>query len=154
MFLSIKLIFQASFKNINEDLRKCKFPDEGELELFSHYTKSNCELECAWKKAEEICGCRPWHVPSLGTSKTCFIFGISCFDQVMKKIEKDKMKISCQCSDDCVYNLYAIGQEKVIIERTSPQVYGESAEFGTIGTDTIDGIDHSNTYLYNMGNNY
>ena len=64
-----------SFKGIDQGLRKCRFPDEGELELFDFYTESNCELECAWKKAEELCGCRPWYVPSKG-SKTCFVFGV------------------------------------------------------------------------------
>ena len=77
--------FQESFRKIDQNLRKCRFPDEGDLKLFSFYTKSNCELECSWSRAEELCGCRPWHVPALESSQTCFVLGNLCWDQVMTR---------------------------------------------------------------------
>ena len=49
------MTFQVEFKGIFQKSRKCKFPEEGILKLFDYYTKSNCELECAWAKA----GCKP-----------------------------------------------------------------------------------------------
>ena len=127
--------------------------------MFSHYTESNCELECAWDKAEEICGCRPWFVPSPDSSKTCFVLGNVCFDQTMKKIERRKIVPSCQCDDDCSYNIYSISQQQdVILERTSPNVYEYgyngivgNTDFGHIGTDALDGYDYETTYWFNMG---
>ena len=40
---------QESFRGIDPELRKCFFPDEGDLDLFDFYTQSNCQLECAWR---------------------------------------------------------------------------------------------------------
>ena len=127
--------------------------------MFSHYTESNCELECAWDKAEEVCGCRPWYVPSLDSSKTCFVLGNVCFDQTMKKIEKRKIVPSCQCDDDCIYNIYSISlQQDVILERSAPIVFEYdwngligNTEFGNLGTDALDGYDYETTYWFNMG---
>ena len=45
------MTFQMEFKGIFQKSRKCRFPEEGNLKLFDYYTKSNCELECAWAKA-------------------------------------------------------------------------------------------------------
>ena len=71
-------------------LRKCYFPDEGDLDLFDYYSEANCRLECAWKKAEEICGCKPWFVPATDGSQVCFVLGNMCFEDIMKKIEIGK----------------------------------------------------------------
>ena len=106
-----------------------------------------------------MCGCRPWFVPSLDSSKTCFVLGNVCFDQTMKKIEKRKIVPSCQCDDDCSYNIYSISQQQdVILERTSPNVYEYgyngivgNTDFGHIGTDALDGYDYETTYWFNMG---
>ena len=82
---------QDSFKSIKQELRKCRFPEEGNLKLFDYYTESNCKVECAWSKAEEICGCKPWHVPAADGSKTCFVLGNVCFNQIMRKIKDEEI---------------------------------------------------------------
>ena len=148
-----------AFRNIDINLRKCKFSDEGDLKIFSYYSESNCELECAWEKAEEICGCRPWFVPALDTSTTCFILGNVCFDQTMKKIEKKKLIPKCQCDKDCRHTAYSISMDdKVVLERLSPKLleysyYGifNDPEYSTIGTEVLDGLNFDETYWYNMG---
>ena len=152
-------IFQDSFRKISKNLRDCRFPDEGNSDLFVHYTKSNCELECAWNKAEEHCGCRPWYIPSLDSAKTCFVLGNLCFDHIMKKIEKKKISTDCECFDDCSYNQYSISQqENIIFERSAPRVFEYSfnghvgdAQFGHFGTNAMDGLDFDETYWFNMG---
>ena len=136
-------------------LRKCRFPDEGSLKLFSYYTKANCELECAWKKAEEICGCKPWQIPAEDGVKTCFIFGITCFDQIMKKIQKGELSTKCSCEDDCIYSRYTLSlSDKTISERTSSNVFFKYPGFSILGTDQMDGNDFSKTSYHNMGNEY
>ena len=55
-----------------------------------------------FRKAEEVCGCKPWHIPAIDGTETCFILGNICFDQIMNKIETGKMELSCDCEPDCV----------------------------------------------------
>ena len=136
-------------------MRKCRFPDEGNLKLFDFYTESNCKLECSWAKAEQVCGCKPWHVPASDNSKTCFLLGNVCFSQIMKKIESELMELSCDCSADCVYSRYTLSVlDRTILERTSIDIL-ENSNFGTrlpvIGTDQIIANDFSKTNWYNMG---
>ena len=40
---------------------------------------------------EEVCGCKPWHVPAEDGTKTCFVLGNVCFSQVMDKIRQKKV---------------------------------------------------------------
>merc|ERR1712223_1710376 len=83
-FITIKgedVFAKQPYKDLKITSRNCLFPEEGDSKLFAHYTKSNCLLECAWKHAENTCGCRPWHVPSEDGAKTCFVLGNVCFNQ-------------------------------------------------------------------------
>ena len=82
---------QEAFRDIPKELRKCLYPDEGDLVLFSHYTEANCQLECAWARAEAACGCRPWHVPSpdTGAGDTCWVLGHVCWDQTMARLQQE-----------------------------------------------------------------
>ena len=97
-------MFKDPFRRVPRAVRQCNFPDEGSLSLFDHYTKSNCQLECAWTKAAQICGCRPWHVPAQDGDQMCFVLGNVCFRQTMEKIKKEKISVDCDCPEDCVYS--------------------------------------------------
>ena len=65
----------------------------------THFTLDNL---INFRKAEEVCGCKPWYIPATDTTETCFILGNICFDQIMSKIETGKMELSCDCEPDCV----------------------------------------------------
>ena len=148
-------LLQDSFRDIPQELRKCRFPDEGDLKLFDFYTESNCLLECHWARAEDTCGCRPWHVPSLDQSQTCFVLGNVCFRQIMDKMEDGEMESDCDCSEDCVSSRYTMSvMDRTILERTSINIF-ENDNFGTklpvIGTDQVIGNDFTKTQWYNMG---
>ena len=122
------------------------------MKLFDYYTESNCKLECAWKKAEEICGCKPWHVPAEDGSSTCFVLGNVCFDQIMRKIKAEDIKLNCGCDQDCVYSRYTIAlEDKTVLERTSTNVHFNAPGFYTMGTDQLLGTDFSTTRYFNMG---
>ena len=147
-----KNTFKEPFRIIDQKLRKCKFPEEGNLKLFSYYTQSNCILECSWAKAEEICGCKPWNVPAADDSETCFILGNVCFDQIMTKIREKKISLNCNCEEDCTYSRYTIAlEDKTILERTSTDVFFQSPGFSAMGTDEAYGNDFTSTHWYNMG---
>ena len=120
--------------------------------MFDYYTENNCKLECAWAKAEEICGCKPWHVPAVDGSNTCFVLGNVCFDQIMRKIKAEEIKLNCGCEQDCVYSRYTISlEDKTVLERTSTNVHFNAPGFYTMGTDQLLGTDFSTTRFYNMG---
>ena len=40
---------------------------------------------------EEVCGCKPWHVPAEDGTETCFVLGNVCFSQVIEKIRQKKV---------------------------------------------------------------
>jgi len=101
------------YKDLKITSRNCLFPEEGDSKLFAHYTKSNCLLECAWKHAENTCGCRPWHVPSENGAKMCFVVGNVCFNQVMEKIRVKKIFPTCSCKSDCVGSRYTLTVDNV-----------------------------------------
>ena len=118
--------------------------------MFDYYTESNCKLECAWAKAEEICGCKPWHVPAVDGSEICFVLGNVCFDQIMRKIKDEDIKLNCGCEKDCVYSRYTIAlEDRKIFERTSPNVYWDGSY--NLGTNQLLGTDFSQTRYHNMG---
>ena len=142
-------------KNIKKDTRRCFFPDEGELQLFDYYTESNCKLECQWKKAEEVCGCKPWYIPAENGTTLCFILGNVCFQETMEKISRGEVNVSCDCAEDCVYSRYTIDlQDKTILERTSTSVWKHQflgIDATAISTDEIEGPELKQKRWFNLG---
>ena len=61
--LSATVVSNNDIHDILPPARECFFSDEGDLEFYKLYTFSNCRLECAIKKAEQIYDCVPWHLP-------------------------------------------------------------------------------------------
>ena len=96
----------------------------------------------------------------MDSSKTCFVLGNLCFDQIMNKIENKKITTNCECSEDCSYNQFSISQqENIIFERSAPMVYNfkwaginADTQYGHFGTNAMDGLDFDETYWFNMGN--
>ena len=149
-----KIEGKDSFKEIPSYLRKCLFPDEGNLEVFEFYSEANCNLECSWKKAEEICGCKPWFIPAKDGTTMCFVLGNICFEDTMKKIELGKISADCNCQEDCVINRYTLSvKDKTVLERTTTRVWTNKTGGidVRIGTDELDGNDYTKTHWYNMG---
>ena len=91
-------------------LRKCQFPDEGNLQHFAHYSEANCQMECLWKKAYDLCGCKPWYIPTLDGEETCFYLGGICFNNIINKYQKEEKasELACDCPRSCDYNAYTL----------------------------------------------
>ena len=64
--------------------RNCKFQDEGELEMYSRYTYTNCVFECKLKLAAKVTGCVPWFLPQAQNSTACHPWAVGKFYQAMK----------------------------------------------------------------------
>ena len=67
--LSARVVSTNDIKDIAPEARECYFNDEGDLEFYEKYTYSNCRLECAIKKSEDIYHCVPWHLPRVRTTE-------------------------------------------------------------------------------------
>ena len=82
--------------------RKCKFDDETEdLEIFSKYSQSTCEMECKIKQTASVCKCYPWFIPRPMKSSNptiCGIYGNYCFKSVMNSNDVEK---NCKCLPTC-----------------------------------------------------
>ena len=63
--LSAVVVSTNDIKDLAPEARECFFADEGNLDFYESYTFSNCRLECAIKKLEEIFKCVPWHLPKV-----------------------------------------------------------------------------------------
>ena len=63
--LSAVVVSTNDIKDLAPEARDCFFADEGDLEFYKSYTFSNCRLECAIKKLEEIFKCVPWYLPKV-----------------------------------------------------------------------------------------
>lgn len=63
--LSAKVVSTKDIRGIAPEARECHFHDEGDLTLYEKYTYSNCRLECAIMKSENMYGCVPWYLPKV-----------------------------------------------------------------------------------------
>lgn len=92
------------------DIRKCMFSNEGSLQLFDHYSEPNCQMECLWKKGFDVCGCKPWFIPTLDGEKTCFYLGNICFQGIVEKYqtEEENKKLNCECLQSCETSEYTL----------------------------------------------
>ena len=64
--LSARVVTTKDIQNIPPEERDCFYHNESNLEFYEGYTFSNCRLECAIKKSEQIYNCTPWHLPRVG----------------------------------------------------------------------------------------
>ena len=81
--------------------RKCKLPEEIDgFEILKEYTRKGCEIECAVKRAQEFCHCKPWQYPNKDNYPICDMFGGYCFDTIMSD-EVHYKKCQFECLEDC-----------------------------------------------------
>merc|ERR1712032_419359 len=101
--LSAVVVSTNDIKDLTPEARDCFFADEGNLDFYERYTFSNCKLECAIKKSEEIFKCVPWYLPKGETSSTCNPWTARDFTAHMGEATKD----CSQCRSDCQLTTYS-----------------------------------------------
>ena len=105
-------------RSISPEMRGCLFEDEGNLQLFQHYSSENCMLECKLRLAEQACQCIPWNYLAFSNSGLCTPLGNICFDEAMAKIGKSVSMAECGCERSCndiQYTFELVKVEKVPI---------------------------------------
>ena len=70
------------------DKKKCASMHDIQLDVFAHYTRKNCILECQAKLFQDMCGCLPYHYPDFYiawesvNSTACNYTGLLCLSRV------------------------------------------------------------------------
>ena len=59
--------------SLSPEKRKCYFPDEYSLKIYSEYSYDNCIHECRLLKAYDQFKCLPWNQPSISTRQVLFV---------------------------------------------------------------------------------
>ena len=86
---------------LTPEMRDCLFEDEGDLELFNHYSTENCMLECKLRETEKECSCIPWNYLAFSNSEICSPLGNVCFSKAMSRIGKSITVEQCGCKRSC-----------------------------------------------------
>ncbi|XP_055390287.1 pickpocket protein 28-like [Condylostylus longicornis] len=104
--VNIKPIIQVasqSLRNYNPNIRKCLFPNEGNLTYFRQYTRKNCQLECEANILYNKCGCILFYLPMIvSNAKICGPYEFNCTIQTLNNVESYKYSnITCEtCEPD------------------------------------------------------
>ncbi|XP_064212424.1 sodium channel protein Nach-like isoform X1 [Tribolium castaneum] len=85
--------------------RKCRFYDEPISDELPVYSSSLCYMECRYKLALKLCGCRPIFYHNFG-GKVCDIKGHLCLAQHSDYITKRPSQIGCDCPQPCDIIIY------------------------------------------------
>ncbi|CAH0407168.1 unnamed protein product [Chilo suppressalis] len=85
--------------------RRCRFPEENNLQHNSVYTYTMCRMECRIKLCLKYCQCIPHFYRKIGDEKICDVAGMHCLgkhrDILYKLRDKDGKKIHCDCLPIC-----------------------------------------------------
>ena len=96
-----QVLASDGFDKLTMNERKCAFPNEIKLKMFSNYSQEACQFECGLEEARRVCGCTPWDLP-FGPGeepKMCDLFGYSCTQSVLTGLD---LTLTCQsCIQNC-----------------------------------------------------
>jgi len=63
--LGAQVLSSTGVRELAPEDRRCFYPDEGDLHLYSRYTFTNCRFECGMREVEGVLGCVPWFLPQV-----------------------------------------------------------------------------------------
>ena len=107
-------------RQIPEEIRKCKFPDEVDQKdsMFKIYSQTSCEFECRINNARKKCKCTPWNFPtppSLTSPIICDLYGTYCFNSQLTNPESIGNCLEHQCLSDCSDVRFSINEKEAPI---------------------------------------
>ncbi|XP_072379246.1 sodium channel protein Nach [Diabrotica undecimpunctata] len=107
-YFSIKEIDnQPEVKYVSIDQRKCRFPDESDLDVSRYYSYSACCVQCRKKAQLEKCGCIHHLMPNTSFEYQCTLEGIKCLNEyyneisVLKASWSNRTGLVCGCLPSC-----------------------------------------------------
>lgn len=82
--------------------RGCYFNSERYLRLFKQYTEVNCYTECLANYTLKICGCVPFALPRLPSTKICGLAKENCLIEAqLSVVKKSLLRMTERSEDDC-----------------------------------------------------
>ncbi|BES96239.1 Amiloride-sensitive sodium channel [Nesidiocoris tenuis] len=88
--------------------RKCRFPDENDLQSADFYSYSACVVDCRRRAQMELCNCTSHFTPKTRPEDQCDFDGIICLGShssrftVLKSKWSDKDGLACDCLPGCI----------------------------------------------------
>ncbi|XP_053692397.1 sodium channel protein Nach [Sabethes cyaneus] len=67
-------------KQVNVEQRKCRYPDENNLNVHAYYSYSACSVQCRKDKQLKTCNCTSHLMPNTDPSQKCNITGLVCLN--------------------------------------------------------------------------
>ncbi|XP_024084072.1 pickpocket protein 28-like isoform X2 [Cimex lectularius] len=118
VILGTKICLTFQMAEVNNDpalyripinIRKCKFPKEGGLAMYDHYSYSACVVECRAAAQLDLCTCVHHFMPKLknDTRNTCGISGLECLTRFSRRLgtlktpESSIDGLTCNCPSSC-----------------------------------------------------
>jgi acid-sensing ion channel, other len=111
MIIQYKDIINAeNVRNIDPEIRKCKFPDERGKFTYKAYSFTTCATECLKNAQIKFCGCSHaiLHHGKIDEAKICDFKGLLCLDEQNLIVPKSFVmqpwhpsSINCSCLPSC-----------------------------------------------------
>jgi amiloride-sensitive sodium channel len=114
------LVMKATQLRTSEDLRRydvkqrrCYLDGEKNLQFFSSYTKSHCDLECMTNYTLKSCGCVRFYMPHNDSTPVCNITRLECASSAenewLEQSEDYKHdSMPCKCYPACAQVKYEV----------------------------------------------
>ena len=137
---AMEIIPSEDLRSLPLTSRQCRFIDEYEnLDLFRFYTSTACDFERGLKRAQNVCKCTPWYIPSSSHERysICDLYGNLCFKSFMKKnVTED--------SSECLTNCHEIQfTSSEVLEKLDPEDFCDARLFSDDNSAT-DAVSESN----------
>lgn len=104
------IVNNQNLRNLDPDIRKCKFPDERGKFTYKAYSFSACATECLKSAQIRLCGCSHaiLHHGKVDESNVCDFKGLVCLDEENLIVPKSFImqpwhtsSINCSCLPSC-----------------------------------------------------
>ncbi|BES96362.1 Amiloride-sensitive sodium channel [Nesidiocoris tenuis] len=93
-----EIVNDAELIMLRLEQRKCRFPDENNLQSYRAYSYSGCLVESRSKKQLQLCGCIDHFRPKINGAKSCDSDGLSCLTEYSDELRNARY----ECLDSCV----------------------------------------------------
>ncbi|XP_317530.4 sodium channel protein Nach [Anopheles gambiae] len=95
-------------KQVSVSQRKCRFPDENNLNVHRFYSYSACSVQCRKDKQIKICNCTSHLMPNTEPHLKCNMSGLICLNEhyedltiVIPKWSVGRRGVVCDCLPSC-----------------------------------------------------
>ncbi|KAF7266909.1 hypothetical protein GWI33_019836 [Rhynchophorus ferrugineus] len=115
-----------NIRYLSPQQRRCRFDDEPLTKNVPVYSKSICYMECRYKMAIKMCGCKPYFYKFIG-GKVCDIQGLLCLSSLAHIFNQSFEYFDCICPQPC--NLMVYLKETPHLTKWEMGFFGERITF-------------------------